>query len=191
MPADPLCSRQSDERPQGLEFGHLLRLGFCLRLDALGAAAGAVATLGPAGVVAGAGATGSDPLTPSQRHPCRRCHPDSSWRTLGSFSGPGAVVATGVGAGTSWCRAGMSGSNRTKNRLPVQASRWAVSQHYSGREDLRVPADSVTRTHQQLSLKIIYEVTNSTLTLGASLSIVAWRFRKRNRFLGAAALGRI
>ena len=85
----------------------------------------------------------------------------------------------------------MSGSNRTKNRLPVQASRWAVSQHYSGREDLRVPADSVTRTHQQLSLKIIYEVTNSTLKLGASLSIVAWRFRKRNRFLGAAALGRI
>src|ERR1039458_6530503 len=46
VPADPLCSRQSDERPQGLEFGHLLRLGFCLRLDALGAAA----ELGPPGV---------------------------------------------------------------------------------------------------------------------------------------------
>jgi hypothetical protein len=35
----------------------------------------------------------------------------------------------------------------------------------------------VTRSHQQLSLEIIYEVTNSTLTLGASLAMVAWGFR--------------
>ena len=38
----------------------------------------------------------------------------------------------------------------------------------------------MTRTHQQLSLEIIYEVTNSTLTLGAILSLVAWGFRDRN-----------
>ena len=75
VPADPLCSRQSDERPQGFEFGHLLGIGFCLRLDALGAIAGAVATLGPSGAGAGAGATDRDPLTPSQRDPCCRCPP--------------------------------------------------------------------------------------------------------------------
>jgi hypothetical protein len=38
----------------------------------------------------------------------------------------------------------------------------------------------VTRTYQPLSLKIIYEVTNCTLTLGASLSLVAWGFPDRN-----------
>ena len=38
----------------------------------------------------------------------------------------------------------MSGSDRTKNRIPVQVSRWAIPQHYSGREDLSIPADSVT-----------------------------------------------
>jgi len=39
----------------------------------------------------------------------------------------------------------------------------------------------VTRTHQQLSLEIIYEVTNRTLTLGANLSLVAWGFRASDR----------
>jgi hypothetical protein len=38
----------------------------------------------------------------------------------------------------------------------------------------------LTRTHQQLSLEIIYEVTNSTLTLGASLSLVASGFSDSN-----------
>ena len=38
----------------------------------------------------------------------------------------------------------------------------------------------MTRTHHQLSLEIIYEVTNSTLTLGASLSLVAWGFSDSN-----------
>jgi hypothetical protein len=42
------------------------------------------------------------------------------------------------------------------------------------------PPAWVTRTHQQLSLEIIYEVTNSTLALGASLSLVAWGFIGRN-----------
>ena len=37
----------------------------------------------------------------------------------------------------------------------------------------------MTRTYQPLSLEIIYEVTNSTLTLGASLSLVAWGSREQ------------
>ncbi len=45
----------------------------------------------------------------------------------------------------------VSRSSGTKKRVPIQAGRWPVSQRYSGRKDLRVPADSVTRTHQEPS----------------------------------------
>ena len=65
----PCVNHQPVERPQGLEFGYLQGLGRCRQSDAPRAAAGAMPTLGPAGSVAGANATGSDPLTPSQRHP--------------------------------------------------------------------------------------------------------------------------
>ena len=45
----------------------------------------------------------------------------------------------------------VSRSSGTKKRVPIQAGRWPVSQRYSGRKDLRVPADSVTRTYQEPS----------------------------------------
>src|ERR1035441_2217591 len=65
------------------------------------------------------------------------------------------MSATGLKSQTSrFMRAfsgGVSRSSGTKKRVPIQAGRWPVSQRYSGRKDLRVPADSVTRTHQEPS----------------------------------------
>jgi hypothetical protein len=82
----------------------------------------------------------------------------------------------------------MSGSDRTKNRIPVQVSRWAISQHYSGREDLRIPADSVTRTHQ-LFLEINLGLANPQIDAQASLSLVAWDFRPATGWMSQGVPG--
>jgi hypothetical protein len=64
-----------------------------------------------------------------------------------SAPGPESQTSRFVRAFSGW----VSRSSGTKKRVPIQAGRWPVSQRYSGRKDLRVPADSVTRTHQEPS----------------------------------------